>query len=133
MQPSVRARSIAGGLAPALFLVVLVVLTLAEQDFLRRVGWSAVHRTPVEWPSLLALGHSGWVLITTFVIGGICGVALASAMWSVAVVFLLGWTSRPWRVKFRSLRTLRPPHRLNTYKKPRRAGLLQSPLTDSNR
>jgi hypothetical protein len=74
-----------GGLAPALFLVVLVVLTVAERDFLRRAGWSAVHRTPVEWPSLLALGHYGWVMITTFVIGGICGVALATAMWSVAV------------------------------------------------
>jgi hypothetical protein len=85
MQPSVRARSIAGGLAPPLFLIVLVVLTVAERDFLRRVGWSAVHRTPVEWPSLLALGHYGWVMITTFVICGIGGVALATAMWRVAV------------------------------------------------
>jgi len=85
MQPSVCARSIAGGLAPPLFLIVLVVLTVAERDFLRRVGWSAVERTPVEWPSLLALGHYGWVMITTFVICGIDGIALATAMWRVAV------------------------------------------------
>jgi len=85
VQPSVRVRLLAGGLTPPLFVAVLVVLTVAERRFLHRVGWSAVHRTRVEWPSLLALGRYGWVMVATFLIGGIFGLALASAMWSAAV------------------------------------------------
>src|SRR5438105_5695916 len=82
VQPSVRVRSLAGGVAPPLFVAVLVALTMAERGFLHRVGWSPVHRTKVEWPSLLALGYFGSLMIATFVVTGICGAALASAMWS---------------------------------------------------
>ena len=84
VRPAVRARLIAGAVAPPLFVCVLASLTVIEWGFLRRVEWSAVHRTKVEWPSLLALGHFGWVMIAEFVVTGICGMALASAIWETA-------------------------------------------------
>lgn len=73
-----------GGLAaPIIFVAVVLALTAAESTFLRRSGWSAVHRTKVEWPSLLALGNQGWLLTATLVV---CG-ALESAygLWLVRV------------------------------------------------
>lgn len=58
---------------PALFAVVVTVLTVAEADFMRSIGWDPV-RTVLDWPSGLALGPYGWLMTVTFFI---CGAMMA--------------------------------------------------------
>jgi hypothetical protein len=79
-------RSIAIGtaaalLAPVLFAVVAVGLTIHEHAFLDASGWSPVRRVPVEWPSLLALGPDGWLMSATFAACGALGLLFARAVY----------------------------------------------------
>jgi hypothetical protein len=68
---------------PPLLVALLVVLTVAERQFLSHNGWSAVRRTPVEWPSLLSLGRYGDILVAAFVVAGMlvasCGASLLAS------------------------------------------------------
>jgi hypothetical protein len=68
-----------GVVAPIVFVVVVLVLTVRERRFLSESGWSPVRRSHVEWPSLLALGPGGGVLIGTFIAVGCCSLLLAYA------------------------------------------------------
>jgi hypothetical protein len=70
----------AGVVAPVLFAAVAVGLTFHERAFLDGSGWSPVHRAPVEWPSLLALGPDGWLMSATFVACGVLGLLFARAV-----------------------------------------------------
>lgn len=72
--------AVSGVIAPALLLLVLIGVTLGELSFLRDVGWSAVRRTEVEWPSLLALGRLGWLVVSAFVVCGLLGILFAAAL-----------------------------------------------------
>lgn len=72
--------ALAGVLAPLVLVVVLVVVTAAERPYLDRIGWSAIHRTAVEWPSLLALGHLGWLVVATFIVCGCLGFFFALSL-----------------------------------------------------
>lgn len=83
---SFRPRALAGVVAPVFASVALTALSIARHRFLNDVGWSAVHRTRVEWPSLLELGDIGWLTIALFILVGVCGVALATAIWQSADV-----------------------------------------------
>ncbi len=67
----------AGVLAPPLLVAALVVATVAEWSFLRSIGWSALERSAVEWPSVLALGRVGWLVVAVFVVCGALGLAFA--------------------------------------------------------
>jgi Protein of unknown function (DUF998) len=78
----------AGLLAPPLFLAVIVGLTVRQASFLDASRWSAIHRSKVQWPSLLALGPSGWLMVTTFVLCGAMAVAFGGAL-AVAVPTLM--------------------------------------------
>lgn len=55
---------------PALFAVVLTVLTIAEYDFLLSLGWHPINDPTFDWPSGLALGRFGWIMTATFIISG---------------------------------------------------------------
>jgi hypothetical protein len=70
----------AGVLAPPLLVVALVVATVAEWSFLRAIGWSALERSAVEWPSVLALGRVAWLVVAAFVACGALGLAFAVAL-----------------------------------------------------
>lgn len=61
------------------FLVVLVTLTIRQRDYIEELDWSAVHRTPLQWPSLLATGSGGWLLCATFLLSGLSVIGLAAA------------------------------------------------------
>jgi hypothetical protein len=65
---------------PPLLAAALLVLTLVERSFLASSGWSAVHRTPVEWPSLLALGPYGPALTAMLVASVAFVVAFAATL-----------------------------------------------------
>jgi Protein of unknown function (DUF998) len=75
-----RFGALAGVVVSPLVALALVVLTLAERRFLETSGWSPVHRTPVEWPSLLALGPYGSAVTATFVVGGGLVVVFAATL-----------------------------------------------------
>jgi hypothetical protein len=66
-----------GKLAPALLALVFAALSFAERGFLQHEGWSPVHRTAVEWPSLLELGRYGWIETAAFIVSGVLGLAFA--------------------------------------------------------
>jgi hypothetical protein len=65
-----RLGALSGAIVPPLFSLTVVGLTIAEHSFLSASGWSAVHRTQIEWPSLLALGPHGTILEGAFVLCG---------------------------------------------------------------
>ena len=70
-------------IAPLLLSGTIITLTIMNAGFLRSSGWSPVHRTKVEWPSLLTLGPHGWVLVVAFVVCGLLGMGLAAAMYVI--------------------------------------------------
>jgi hypothetical protein len=76
--------AVAGVIAPALFALTVLTVTLADWSFLSSYGWSAVHRTPVEWPSVLMLGPRRWVVIGAFLACGLLGIAFAAALQTIA-------------------------------------------------
>src|SRR3712207_7329654 len=58
---SLRNAALAGMIGPAVFALIVVVLTLAQYRFLVRIGWDPVGVSEVPWPSGLALGPLGWL------------------------------------------------------------------------
>jgi hypothetical protein len=74
-------------LGTVLLAATFLVLTIAQRDYLRSQHWSPVHRTPTEWPSLLATGPHGWLLSATFATSALLmGVfALSMARYALAV------------------------------------------------
>jgi Protein of unknown function (DUF998) len=51
-----------------LLLSTVILDTVWSRGFLRRAPWSPVHRSVVEWPSILLLGPHGTTLAVTFVV-----------------------------------------------------------------
>lgn len=64
-------------------------LTLGERGFLERSGWSALHRTPVEWPSLLETGPHGWLMQAALVIAGALGLVFGWCLFAAYPVRLM--------------------------------------------
>lgn len=64
--------------------LVMVAMTIAERRYLQAVGWSPIHRTPTEWPSILALGPRGWLLTVSFLIAGVLGAFIGVELGNVA-------------------------------------------------
>lgn len=69
-----------GVVAPLLLAVVFLALTLTQLGFLREVGWSAIRRTDVEWPSLLELGPHGWIMQAALPSAACLGLAFAGSV-----------------------------------------------------
>lgn len=69
------------GVSGALWLgVALVVLTLAQYDFLRSLRWHPLSAPTTDWPSGLALGPYGVWMTATFVL---CGLLLIVFAWGL--------------------------------------------------
>jgi hypothetical protein len=56
----------AGGGAPALFALGVVVITWAEWDYLRGLGFTLTDHGDSAWPSGLAQGPVGWAQIVNY-------------------------------------------------------------------
>ena len=65
--------SLAGILGPILFAIVVTGLTIAQENFMRTLGWNPTGPV-IDWPSGLALGPYGWLMTLTFFI---CGALMA--------------------------------------------------------
>lgn len=76
----------AGIIGPLIWVIGVLVATLAERRYLRSSGLSAVHRTPVEWPSILLLSSSGWLVSTLFVLTGLLALGFAAALYKVTAI-----------------------------------------------
>ena len=57
---------LAGGIAPVLFAAAAVLLSWANSSYLRDYGWTVSNHHGVPWPSSLAIGPHGWLMIVTF-------------------------------------------------------------------
>ncbi len=68
---SLRNAALAGMVGPAVFALVVVILTLAQYGFMVRIGWDPVGVSEVPWPSGLALGPLGWLQVLNFVFFGV--------------------------------------------------------------
>jgi len=59
-QPLLRLVALTGMVGPLLFGAALVILTVAQYDFMRSLRWDPL--APIDWPSGLALGpYGGWM------------------------------------------------------------------------
>lgn len=57
-----------GVVGVAALVVTILGLTIRQDAYLDAVGWSPVHRTPTGWPSILAVGPSGWLMSLGFAV-----------------------------------------------------------------
>jgi hypothetical protein len=74
---SLKKQALAGMISPAMFALIIVVLTLLEYDFMVEIGWDPVGSSSVPWPSGLALGPYGWLQILNFVLFGLMLIVFA--------------------------------------------------------
>jgi hypothetical protein len=56
-----RNAAFAGMIGPALFALIVVVLSVAQYGFMVDLGWDPIGSSDVPWPSGLALGPLGWL------------------------------------------------------------------------
>jgi hypothetical protein len=65
-----RLAAATGILGPLLFAVSVSVLTLAQYDFMKSLGWDPLYAPTFDWPSGLALGPYGPLMTAIFIING---------------------------------------------------------------
>jgi uncharacterized protein DUF998 len=70
----------AGIVGPILFGGVIILLTIVEYQFMLSLGWDPIHAPTLDWPSGLALGPYGWIMITTFFLSGLMLILFASGL-----------------------------------------------------
>ena len=68
----------AGIVGPVLLGIVLIVLTIVKYDFLLSLGWRPLQ--PIDWPSGLALGRSGWIMTLAFIVSGLLMILFAQGL-----------------------------------------------------
>ena len=66
-----RNAAFAGMIGPALFAIIVVVLTVAQYGFMVDLGWDPIGASDVPWPSGLALGPLGWLQVVNFILFGL--------------------------------------------------------------
>ncbi len=74
---SQESKALAGMIGPAMFALIIVVLTLVQYDFMVELGWHPIRSSEVPWPSGLALGPLGWLQVANFVLFGFMLIAFA--------------------------------------------------------
>jgi len=75
--PATRYLALGGIVAPWLWTVVVVLLTVLEYDTLIGYGWTLGNPGPVNYPSSLALGHFGWAATANFGLEGLLTIGFA--------------------------------------------------------
>jgi len=78
-----KAASLAGMIGPVLFGAALLILTLAEYDFMRSLGWDPLYAVTTDWPSGLSLGPYGGWMIATFILAGLLLILFAFGLWQL--------------------------------------------------
>lgn len=78
-----RIAALAGMIGPVLFGGMLVILSVAEYDFMRSLRWHPLYAPTVDWPSGLALGPLGGWMIATFILGGLLLMVVALGLWQL--------------------------------------------------
>jgi hypothetical protein len=66
-----RNAAFAGMIGPALFALIVVVLTVAQYGFMVDLGRDPIGASDVPWPSGLALGPLGWLQVLNFILFGL--------------------------------------------------------------
>jgi len=69
-----------GIIGPALFGIVVTLLTILNYDFLLSLGWHPLKSPTFDWPSGLALGACGWIMTATFILSGLMMTVFASGL-----------------------------------------------------
>jgi hypothetical protein len=64
-------------IGPAIFVLIVIVLTVAQYGFMRDLGWHPIESSGVPWPSGLALGPYGWLQVLNFILFGLLVIAIA--------------------------------------------------------
>ena len=67
----VRAAFTAGVFSPVILGVVIGTLSMVQYRFMRELGWHPIIAPTHDWPSGLALGPYGWIMIVGFVGSGL--------------------------------------------------------------
>ncbi len=67
---SFKRGAIAGWVGASVLGGAIATLTYAEYDFLRGLGWHPILAPTHDWPSGLALGPFGWIMIGAFLASG---------------------------------------------------------------
>ena len=78
-----KTASLAGMTGPVLFGATLLVLTLAEYDFMRSLGWHPLYAVTTDWPSGLSLGPYGGWMIAAFILAGLLLILFAVGLWQL--------------------------------------------------
>lgn len=76
-----RRLAVVAVVGPALFWIVVALLTALEWEFLHGLGWRLVSDNRVAYPSSTALGQFGWVQVLNFGQVGVALTALAIGLW----------------------------------------------------
>jgi hypothetical protein len=66
-----RNAAFAGLIGPALFALIVVVLSVAQYGFMIDLWWDPIDASDVPWPSGLALGPLGWLQVLNFILFGL--------------------------------------------------------------
>ena len=69
----IKLAALAGIIAPIVFAIIVIGLTVAEAGFMRSIGWEPLGNV-LDWPSGLAMGPYGWLMTINFFV---CGAMMA--------------------------------------------------------
>lgn len=75
-----RLAALAGMAAPVVFVVAVILITWAEYDFVRGLGWAVADHRDSAWPSSLAQGPHGWAQIANFALTGLLLLAFVTGL-----------------------------------------------------
>lgn len=75
-----RLAAFAGMTAPILFVASVIVITWAEYEFVRSLGWSVTAHGESAWPSGLAQGPHGWAQVVNYAVTGLLLLVFVTAL-----------------------------------------------------
>jgi hypothetical protein len=79
-----------GMIGPALFALIVAVLTVAQYGFIVDLGWDPIGSSDVPWPSGLALGPLGWLQVVNFILLGLALMVFAVGLHRGVAVWVRG-------------------------------------------
>jgi hypothetical protein len=76
-----RRLALVGSISPVIFVLVVIVVTALEWDFLHGLGWHLIQNSNIVYPSATAMGPYGWLQTLNFLQLGLAIIALATGLW----------------------------------------------------